>query len=288
MTDRPRTVLIAGASAGIGAALVEALAADGYRVFACARRADALQRVTRGDTIARSRPCDVADEAQVTELVRWVGADTPALDALVVCAGGFGPIGPFEDTPSDAWWSTVRASTFGLYLLAKHALPLLEKSDRPRIVVFSSGAGYSAFPRYTAYQVSKAAVMRLAASLADELAGRGIAVNVVLPGMVATEIHAATIAAGPERAGADHFERTRKILEGGGGVPVSVPVDCVRFLLSPEADGLTGKTLAANFDPWRTPAFREHLADIGASDVYTVQRLTPKHLPDGPLKELLS
>lgn len=283
-----RTVLVAGASAGIGAGLVGALAADGDRVFACARRGDALARVTRDDTLARSRVCDVTDEAQVRALVAWIGGETPALDALVVCAGGFGAIGSFETTDSDQWWATLRANVLPLYLLAKHALPLLERGRGRRIVAFSSGVAYSPFPRYSGYAVSKAAVIRLAASLADELADRRIAVNVVLPGMVATEIHAETVAAGPERAGAEHFERTRALLDDGG-VPMAVPVDCVRFLLSPEADGLTGKTIAANFDPWRRwPALGANLAEISRSPLYTVRRIMPGDLPDGPLKELLS
>ncbi len=69
---------------------------------------------------------------------------------------------------------------------------------------------------------------------------------------------------------------------------MEVPVDCVRFLLSRAADGLTGKTIAANFDPWRGAEFRAHIAEIAASEVYTMRRVNPVHLPDGPLKERLS
>lgn len=282
-----RRILIAGASAGIGAALVRALAADGHEVFTCARRADALRAVTCGDTIARSRVCDVGDEEQVRALYAWVSATAPALDGLIVAAGAFGAIGPFEQTESAAWWGTLRASVFGLYALAKHGLPLLERGARPRIITFSGGGAFGTFPRYSAYATSKAAVVRLTECLADELWPRGIAVNAVAPGMVATEIHQATLEAGPGRAGAEHFERTRTALSQGS-VPMEVPVDCVRFLLSREADGLTGKTIAANFDPWRRAEFRAHVAEIAASEVYTMRRLNPAHLPDGPLKERLS
>ena len=282
-----RRILVAGASAGIGAALVRALAADGHEVFACARRADALQAVTARDTIARSRVCDVGDEEQVRALYAWVSATAPALDGLIVAAGAFGAIGAFEETESARWWGTLRANVFGLYALAKHGLPLLERGTRPRIITFSGGGAFGTFPRYSAYATSKAAVVRLTECLADELRPRGIAVNAVAPGMVATEIHAATLEAGPDRAGVEHFERTRVVVREGS-VPMEVPVDCVRFLLSREADGLTGKTIAANFDPWRRPAFGAHLEEIAASDVYTLRRINPVHLPDGPLKELLS
>lgn len=286
-TAERRRILIAGASAGIGAALVRTLAADGHEVFACARRADALRAVTGNDTIARSRVCDVGDEEQVRALYAWVSATGPALDGLIVAAGAFGAIGSFEQTESAVWWGTLRANVFGLYALAKHGLPLLERGTRPRIITFSGRGAFGTFTRYSAYATSKAAVVRLTECLADELRPRGVAVNAVAPGMVATEIHKATLEAGPARAGVEQFERTRAALSEGC-VPMEVPVDCVRFLLSREADGLTGKTIAANFDPWRRAEFRAHVAEIEASDVYTQRRINPAHLPDGPLKERLS
>jgi 3-oxoacyl-[acyl-carrier protein] reductase len=287
--DAPgRRLLVAGASAGIGAALVEALAADGHTVFACARRLDRLRMATRDDALARSLACDVGDERQVVALYRWIAQQTEALDGVILCAGAFGPIGVFSDTPSDAWWEAIRGNLFGVYLMAKHGLPLLARGHRPRLITFSGGGAFGSFPRYSAYATSKAAVVRLTECLAGELRGHGIAVNAVAPGMVATEIHAATLAAGPEAAGVDHFERTRALLDAGRGVPMEVPVECVRFLLSAAADGLTGKTISASFDPWRRPAFREHIAEITESDVYTLRRLNPVDLPHGPLKEILS
>lgn len=284
----PQRILVAGASAGIGAALVRALAADGHHVYACARRLDRLRAVTEDDRLAHSTRCDVSQEADVSALVGWLRAHTDALDATIQCAGAFGPIGAFETTDSTAWLATLRANVFGTYLLAKHTLPLLERGRRPRILTFSGGGAFGTFPNYSAYATSKAAVVRLTECLADELSGRGVAVNAVAPGMVATEIHQATLEAGAARAGDAHFERTRAVLESGGGVAMSVPVDCVRFLLSEAADGLTGKTIAANFDPWREDRFRAHLKDIAASDVYTMRRINPAQLGEHPLKEHLS
>lgn len=290
MTAAPESrlrVLVAGASAGIGAALVAALAADGHTVFACARRAEALKAATCGDTLACSRVCDVGDEPQVRDLFGWIRGKAEALDGLILCAGAFGAIGLLPETDSEAWWATLRDNVFGTYLMVKHGLPLLERGSHPRIITFSGGGAFGTFPRYSAYATSKASVVRLTECLAEELRPGGIAVNAVAPGMVATEIHQATLEAGPGTAGAEHYERTRAVL-ARGGVPVEVPVACVKFLLSREADGLTGKTIAANFDPWRKPEFRAHVAEITQSEVYTMRRINPAHLPDGPLKELLS
>ena len=284
--DSQQRILVAGASSGIGAALVRSLAADGHRVFACARRLEVLQTVTDGDTLARSRRCDVADEAQVVELFGWIGEQTEALDAVVVSAGSFGAIGPFEETPSEVWWSTIRDNVFSVYLLAKHALPLLRRGSHPRILTFAGGGAFGRFARYSAYATSKAGVVRLTECLADELSEEGIAVNAVAPGAVATDIHKATLAAGPWRAGTEHYDWTRRMLDKGGR-PMSTAIDCLRFLLSEDAWGLTGRTISANHDPWWTPMFQNRLAEIMASDLYTMRRINIVNLPDSLLKDLL-
>ena len=69
---------------------------------------------------------------------------------------------------------------------------------------------------------------------------------------------------------------------------MQVPVDCVRFLISPAADGLTGKTISANFDPWRSEDFRREIPAINASELYTQRRVNLVHLQDGDLKRVLS
>lgn len=283
----PLRIIITGASSGIGAALVEALAADGHMLFVCARRSELLDRVTRQNMIARGRVCDVSDEAQVKAFVAWVTTMAPHVDALVNCAGSFGAIGPVETTESNEWLDTIRINVFGTYLMIKHALPLFAASPDPRILNFSGGGAFSAFPNYSAYACAKAAIVRLTECLAAELAPKGIAVNGIAPGFVATEAHQATLAAGPERAGALHYRRTKAILEDGG-VQMANVVDCVRVLLSPETRGLIGKTISANFDPWRTAAFGQRIRDIARSDLWTMRRLNIVNLPEGSLRTVLA
>lgn len=282
----PLRIVLTGASSGIGAALMEALAADGHQLFVCARRIDLLDQVTRHNTIAQGRACDVSDEEQVKEFLAWVKGFTPHIDALINCAGGFGAIGPVPLTSSQEWFDTIRGNLFGTYLMIKHALPLLSGSSSPRIINFAGGGAFSPFPNYSAYAASKAAVVRLTECLDAELAPQGIAVNAIAPGFVATSSHQATLAAGPERAGTLHYNRTKAILEGGG-VPMAVAVDCVRFLLSDEAAGLRGKTISANFDPWRTEAFKQRIDDITRSELYTMRRVNVVNLPEGSLRRVL-
>jgi NAD(P)-dependent dehydrogenase (short-subunit alcohol dehydrogenase family) len=283
----PLRIILTGASSGIGAALVRALAADGHSLFVCARRGERLREVTRGHPLARGYICDVSDEQQVHAFVDWVKHQTPYVDAVINCAGAFAAIGSLATTDSRDWLNVISVNLFGTYLMSKHALPLLDGSKRPRIINFAGGGAFSAFRNYSAYATSKAGIVRLTECLGAELAEQGIGVNAVAPGFVATEFHEATMVAGPEKAGSVHYERTKAILDGHG-VPMSVPVDCVRFLLSDEALGLTGKTLSANFDPWRSAAFRLRIDDITRSELYTMRRVNIVNLPQGSLRATLA
>jgi len=261
--------------------VTRALAAEGFAVYACARRADKLREVTRDSPSAFGYSCNVSDEAQVKEFVSQVQSRTSSVDGLVSCAGGFGPIGPLLRTDSRKWMQTLDINLFGTYLMVKHVVPLMRRERRPVIVNFAGGGAFNALANYSAYAVSKAAVVRLTETLAVELAEAGIRVNAVAPGFVATEIHEATLAAGPALAGEQQFQDTVRRLQTGA-VSMSIPVACVRFLLSERAGELTGKTISASFDPWDTPEFEKNLGRINSSDLYTMRRINLVHLaPDG-------
>lgn len=285
MTER-RCALVTGASSGIGAAITRALARDGWTLYVCARRADRLREVTAGNARAFSYVCDVSEEDSVAAFVDAVRGSVPHVDALVNCAAVIGPIGPTSETDSQEWHHTLQVNLGGTYLMIKHVLPLMGGSSKPRIINFAGGGAFSPFPNYSAYAASKAAVVGLTENLALELAPRGITVNAVAPGFVATGIHTATLHAGPALAGEEYARNTAQLLKEGS-VPVEVPVACVRFLLSTAADGLTGKTISAAFDPWDTPEFAELSNEINGSDLYTQRRINLVNLPEGRLREAL-
>ena len=267
-----RHVVITGASSGIGAALTRALASDGFALYVCGRRADRLREVTEDNSIAFAYRCDVSRESQVRDFAEKISERTPHVDALINCAAVQGAIGPMLETDSRQWRETFDVNLFGTYLMTKYIAPLMDQERSPCIVNFSGGGAFDAFPNYSAYAVSKAAVVRMTENLAAELAETGIRVNSVAPGFVATEIHRATMHAGPKKAGAERFQETEARMKRGS-IPMDVPVDCVRFLLSDRSIGLTGKTISASFDPWSTAEFADKIPQINESDLYTLRRI---------------
>jgi NAD(P)-dependent dehydrogenase (short-subunit alcohol dehydrogenase family) len=280
-------IVVVGASSGIGAKLAGSLAQDGHRLFICARRSDRLAQVACDLPDMRTYVCDVSDEAQVRAFVDALGADTGGIDVVINCAGIFGEIGPVETSDSGLWCRTLEVNLFGTYLVTKHVLPLLKNGRCPRIINFAGGGAFSSFANYSAYACSKAAIVRLTECLADELYPVGIRVNCVAPGFIATDMHRATLAAGESRAGRLQFRRTQSILEQGGA-PMENVVECVRALISPAMDELSGKTISSSFDPWQTGAFRASVDEISRSDLYTLRRVNIVNLPEGRLRSTLS
>jgi 3-oxoacyl-[acyl-carrier protein] reductase len=223
----------------------------------------------------------------VLEFISKVKSITPYVDALINCAGSYGAIGPIDQTDSEKWLETIQVNLFGTYLMSKHSLPLLLESASPQIINLAGGGAFSPLPNYSAYAASKAGVVRLTECLAMELSSRGIMVNAIAPGFVITNIHDATLAAGEERAGKLVYRKTKVLLEEGGTGTLANVTSFVRYMLSGELRGLTGKTIALNFDRWQTPSFKQNVEEISRSDLFNLRRFNLLNLPDGTLKRIL-
>jgi len=282
-----RNVVVTGASSGIGAALAKALAGDSFSVYACGRRRENLENVSRCVPRLNTFVCDVSKEEQVRSFVQFIRSHTSRIDALINCAGGFGVIGPVTQVASAAWLHTLEVNLFGTFLMIKHIFPLMKGGHSPRILNFAGGGALSPFPNYSAYAVSKAGVVRLTETLSEELAPSGITVNNVAPGFVVTEIHGATLDAGENMAGEEHYELTLQKMKEGA-VSMELVVDCVRCMLGDETRGLTGKTVSASFDPWHSDAFQLHINELNDSDLYTMRRINLVNLEPSPLRKALA
>lgn len=266
-----RSILVTGASRGIGAAVARQLAADGARLILVARdrrRLDAIASELPGGPHELAA-FDVADESAWRAHASRFG-EPGGLDGVVTAAGVLTPVGPVGTFSVEAFRRTLEVNVIGTLLAITASLEPL-RNAKGSVVTFSGGGATGPFPRFDAYAASKAAVVRLSENLAAELAADGVRVNSVAPGFVVSKMHDETLAAGPELAGAEYFERTRRAVEAGGGDPPELAAELTAFLLSDASAGITGKLISARFDPWRDEAFRQRLR--GEADLATLRRI---------------
>jgi len=270
--------LITGGSQGLGKVIAEQFLREGANVVICARGEKELL-ATRGELATKFpaqkilvRTCDVADEKLVNELVAFALREFGILHALVLNAGVYGPMGPTESVPLDEWRRALDINLYGVLLPCRAVIPHFKKAGRGKIVVLSGGGATNPLPNISAYAATKAAVVRLAETLAEELRPFHIDVNAIAPGALKTRFVDQVLAAGPEKVGRKFFAKNKKWAEEGA-VPLELGAKLAVYLASAESDGITGKLISAQWDPWEK--LHEFRNDLN-SDIYTLRRIVPK------------
>ena len=187
-------VLVTGAAAGIGHATALAFAEAGAHLVLSDLQAERLETL-RAQLVQRGTRCivdtvDVSDASAMQAFAERVHSQVPALDVLVNNAG-IGYLGPFLDTPLEAWRRVLDINVMGAVHGCRHFLPRMQQAGGPRrIVNVASLAGIAPAPNMTAYAASKHAIMGFSEGLALELrlADSSVGVTMVCPGIINTDI----------------------------------------------------------------------------------------------------
>lgn len=188
-----KNALVTGAARGIGAAIVEAFAAEGAGVWAFARTPDAAFEARCAALAARCGVritpvyADLTDEAAVTAAIRLSMADKLPLDILVNDAGVMGADKPFQMVPLTEMRAQFATNFFGTLHLTQLATRWMARKQRGAVVNIASVAGLDGSSRLD-YSASKAAMVSATKTLARELAPQGIRVNAVAPGFTDTDM----------------------------------------------------------------------------------------------------
>jgi NADP-dependent 3-hydroxy acid dehydrogenase YdfG len=177
-----RTALVTGASSGIGAATVKALAGAGFEVVGAARRLERVDEVVK-EVGGRALRLDVTDPDSVAQLAD----DLPELSVLVNNAGGALGLEPVAEAEEEKWREMYESNVLGVMRVTKALLPALERSGDGHIVVVGSVAGVEVYPGGAGYTAAKHAANAVTRTLRLELLGKPIRVSEVAPGMVETE-----------------------------------------------------------------------------------------------------
>jgi NAD(P)-dependent dehydrogenase (short-subunit alcohol dehydrogenase family) len=239
--DKSRPVLITGCSTGIGRATAERLAGDGWNVHATARRPEAIEDLAKLG--CKINALDVTDEGSMRKAVEEVEKEGP-IGALVNNAG-YSQSGAIETIPMESVRKQFETNVFGLMRMCQLVLPGMRGAGSGRIVNLSSMGGKLTFPGGGVYHATKHAVEAISDALRFEVAGFGIDVVIIEPGLIITEFGRTAAGSMSDQLGEDgpyaHFNAgvaklTAEAYEGPmakfGGGPEKVAAKIAKALSS--------------------------------------------------------
>ncbi|MBS0302186.1 MAG: SDR family oxidoreductase [Proteobacteria bacterium] len=229
-----RVVIITGAAQGIGEACARRFAREGAQVV-IADVADARGQALAAELGATYQHCDVGDKAQVDALVAQVLRQHGRIDVLVNNAGIFKAANFLQVTEAD-FDAVLRVNLKGAFLVGQAVARVMAQAGRGAIVNMSSVNSVLAIPDIASYNVSKGGINQLTRAMALALADKGVRVNAVGPGTIATELAAQAVLTSEEAKNKIMMRTPIKRL----GEPAEV-ADVVAFLASDAASYMTGE-----------------------------------------------
>jgi 3-oxoacyl-[acyl-carrier protein] reductase len=267
-----KVAIVTGAGRGIGKAIAKKFASEGCTVVLASRSIKeidyTLKEIINSGGKGLAIKTDISNENDVRNLVKKTLDKFSKIDILVNNAAVITPIGPIQKIDSKDWEKTIRINLFGTFLCIREVVPYMITRRSGKIINLSGGGAFKPFPNFSAYSVSKAGIVRLTETIAEELKEYKIQVNAIAPGAIKTKI-ISDVLENKELAGAE-YEKAKKVFDDGGADLLKVE-ELSTFLASNESDGLTGRTLSAQWDDLEY--IRKNISEIQSSDKFTMKRM---------------
>lgn len=247
-----RTVVVTGASAGIGQATSLALAAEGCRLAAGARNGERLEALAAdvrdqgGEVVTVTG--DLTEQARVQHLVDAARDTFGGVDALVTCVGST-PVGDFDDLTDDVWQQAFTMKFLATVRAVRAALPALRAADGGRVVVVGGNTAQEPTPWMATSGAMNAALGNLVATLARQYGPDGVGAVCVNPGPVRTARYDGMHGTVMRRESLDAEAAARHIVAAIPDGRIAEPAEIgalIAWLASPRAAHLTGTTVVAD------------------------------------------
>ena len=272
-----KVAIVTGASKGLGFEISKKYILAGANLMLCARDPDslgndlkALNELKGSEQKVVGRVADVSSEADVNALIKSTFVEFGGCDILVNNAGMWGPKGDVEVVDWSEWLRAIEVNLFGSILMCRALIPHFKKLGRGKIIQLSGGGATKPMPKISAYAVSKAAIVRFAETIAEELRAYGVDVNALAPGALNTRMLDELLSAGPTVLGEEIYKNALR-QKADGGSSMDRAAELALFLASSRSNGISGKLISAVWDKWEE--WPSHIEALALTDAYTLRRI---------------
>jgi short-subunit dehydrogenase len=271
-------ILLTGASSGIGKELVKNFSKKDFNLIVCSRSRSELKKLKKIKENIKYFKCDVSSESDVLKLKKFASKYFKKIDVIINAAGIYGEIGRFDKLNFTNWKKAIEVNFFGTVLICKYFIDLLLKSKVKKIINFSGGGAFNAFPNFSAYACSKAAVVRFTENLAEEFKNYGVVANCVAPGFNLTPMQNDVLKAGKAKAGKRFYYFIKNKIKNKKSYQILTPINCINFLIKNKLKKISGRTISANFDNWDNKNFKKIINDKKNSELFFLRRMNIKNV----------
>ena len=272
--------ILTGASGVIGKEILGMLLSRNMRVVAAARSISGLEKLVSEYYPSRSSQISIFEmDVRNTEEVRSMvdfASSLGRIDLLINGAGNYGSIGLVRDISPIEWRSAFETNLYGAYNCSYYVMRHMIPNGAGRIINIAGGGSTGPLQNLSSYAASKAGLVRLTDSMAEEVKPYSIYINAILPGAIDSPMQDQLLLAG-DKAG-PWYEKIKKLRDSGeGGVPPSLTGELVDFLVFGSGKDFTGKLISARYDNFKEWS-KEDIIKITESEMYSVRRLDPATL----------
>jgi NAD(P)-dependent dehydrogenase (short-subunit alcohol dehydrogenase family) len=269
--------LVSGGSRGVGRLLSTRLARAGAAVGLIARSspdlAAAVSEISLAGGMAAAACADITDRQAAADAISALRDRLGTADILINNAGISGPIGPAWEAPPAEWWRAIEVNLGGAFVLTQLALTHMVAEGRGRIINITSYAGVYRWPLLSAYAASKAALVKLTETLAEETRPHGVSVFSVDPGLLPIGLGEAALSSpADQHTPAGRVRRWIKDqFDAGRGADPDQAVGLILALASGQADRLSGRHLCVSEN---LEALLARIDEIERDDLHTLRLRT--------------